>query len=240
MYISVEQPTRSLRALPWGEEELLIVAGAGHELGSGDPVESVRDLEQFARRSFDVAGFEHRWDAHDFMPDDGLPYVGRLLPASDRVLTATGMRKWGLAMGVAAGSILADRALGHDNPWMETFDPWRLPPVSAAKTLLEHNARSGLHFFADRARRGGGAAELAPGEGRVVGDGRRQKAVHRDDDGVLHAVSARCTHLGCIVEWNGAERTWDCPCHGSRFDALGEVLTGPATGNLKPEDPPQD
>jgi Rieske Fe-S protein len=222
MYISVEQPTRSLRALPWGEEELLIVAGAGHELGSGDPVESVRDLERFARRSFDVAGFEHRWDAHDFMPDDGLPHVGRLLPASDRVLTATGMRKWGLAMGVAAGGILADRALGHDNPWADAFDPWRLPPVSAAKTLLEHNARSGLHFFADRARRGGGAAELAPGEG------------------VLHAVSARCTHLGCIVDWNGAERTWDCPCHGSRFDALGGVLTGPATGNLKPEEPPSD
>ena len=107
------------------------------------------------------------------------------------------------------------------------------------RPLLKHNADSGLHFFADRAKRGGDVADLAPGEGRVIGDGLRQKAVHRDEDGVLHAVSARCTHLGCIVDWNGAERTWDCPCHGSRFGALGEVLNGPATGNLKPEEPPR-
>jgi Rieske Fe-S protein len=150
------------------------------------------------------------------------------------------MKKWGLAMGTAAGAILADRVLGRENEWIELFDPWRLPPPSAAATLVKHNAEAGVHFFGDRAKRGGGAAELGPGEGKVVGDGLRQKAVHRDADGVLHAVSARCTHLGCIVEWNGAEATWDCPCHGSRFSALGEVLTGPATGNLKPQEPPAD
>jgi glycine/D-amino acid oxidase-like deaminating enzyme/nitrite reductase/ring-hydroxylating ferredoxin subunit len=239
MYLSAETPTRSLRALPWNDEELVIVGGAGHELGHGDAIESYRDLEAFARRSFDVVSFEHRWSAHDFEPEDGLPYVGRLLPFSDRVLTATGMHKWGLAMGTAAASILADQALGRDNQWAKSFDPWRLPPLRAAPSYVKHNADSGLHFFADRARRGGKAAELGPGEGAVIGDRLRQKAVHRDDDGVLHAVSARCTHLGCIVDWNAAERTWDCPCHGSRFDALGEVLNGPATGNLKPEEPPQ-
>jgi Rieske Fe-S protein len=143
-------------------------------------------------------------------------------------------------MGTAAASILADLALGRDNDWAKTFDPWRLPPLSAATTLVKHNADSGIHFFADRAKRGGRVADLAPGDGRVIGDGLRQKAVHRDGDGVLHAVSARCTHLGCIVRWNGAERTWDCPCHGSRFGALGEVLNGPATGNLKAERPPDE
>jgi glycine/D-amino acid oxidase-like deaminating enzyme/nitrite reductase/ring-hydroxylating ferredoxin subunit len=240
MYLSAETPTRSLRALPADGEELLIVGGAGHELGHGDAAESYRDLEAFARRSFDVQGFEHRWSAHDFMPEDGLPYVGRLLPVSDRILTATGMRKWGLAMGTAAGSILADLALGRDNDWAETFDPWRLPPLSAVPSYVKLGADTGLHLVADRIKRGGGAAELAPGEGRVVGDGLRQKAVHRDDEGVLHAVAARCTHLGCIVSWNEADQTWDCPCHGSRFGALGEVLNGPATGNLKAEQPPSD
>jgi Rieske Fe-S protein len=101
---------------------------------------------------------------------------------------------------------------------------------------MKHNADSGLHFFADRARRTGSADDLAPGEGSVVADGLGQKAVYRDDDGVLHAVSARCTHLGCIVRWNGAERTWDCPCHGSRFEATGEVANGPATKPLEPRD----
>jgi Rieske Fe-S protein len=240
MYISAEQPTHSLRALPWGDEELLIVAGAGHPLGQGDPVASVRDLEEFAERSFDVSGFEHRWDAHDFMPEDGLPYVGRLTPTSDRILTASGFAKWGLAMGTAAGSALADLALGRESRWGEAFDPWRLPPVSAVPAYAEHGARTAIHLIGDRLKRGGSAEQLAPGEGAVIGDGLAQKAVHRDADGALHAVSARCTHLGCIVHWNGAESTWDCPCHGSRFSALGEVLTGPATGNLKHEEPPQN
>ena len=238
MYISVEKPTRSLRAVPWNDGELLLVGGAGHELGRGDAVESVRDLEAFAERTFEVTGFEHRWDAHDFMPEDNLPYIGRVTPLSDRVLTASGMKKWGLAMGTAAGMILADRALGRDNEWARIFDPWRLPPVSAAPTLLKHNAEAGVHLFGDRLKRGHGVEDLAPGEGRIVGDGRKQKAVHRDADGVLHAVSARCTHLGCIVNWNAAESTWDCPCHGSRFSPGGEVLNGPATGNLKAEQPP--
>jgi glycine/D-amino acid oxidase-like deaminating enzyme/nitrite reductase/ring-hydroxylating ferredoxin subunit len=239
MYLSVETPTRSLRTLPWDREELLIVGGAGHELGRGDAVESFAELEEFARRSFEVEAIEHRWAAHDFVPEDGLPYVGPVQPFSDRVLIVAGLRKWGLAMGTAAAEILADEILGCHNAWAGVFDPWRLPPPSAAPTVIRHNAEAGFHFFADRVRRPP-LGDLAPGEGRVVGDGRKQKAVHRDRDGTLHAVSARCTHLGCIVRWNGAEQTWDCPCHGSRFDPQGEVLNGPATGKLHEEDPPAD
>jgi Rieske Fe-S protein len=143
-------------------------------------------------------------------------------------------------MGAAAARILADAIAGRENEWASIFDPRRLPPLSATPKLLKHNADSGLHFFADRLRRGGSVADLTPGQGRVIGDGLAQKAVHRDDEGVLHAVSARCTHLGCIVRWNAAERTWDCPCHGSRFGAGGEVATGPATKSLDPTDPPSD
>ena len=240
MYLQAESPGRSLRAAPWQEEELLIVGGQSHEMGRGDPVSSFAALERYARERFDAAEVEHRWSAHDYMPEDGLPYVGRATPFSDRVLTATGMRKWGLAMGVAAGQMLADEALGRENEWAATFDPRRLPPLGSALTLLKHNAESGIHFIADRARRGGRVADLAPGEGRVIGDGRRQKAVHRDEDGRLRAVSARCTHLGCIVQWNAAERTWDCPCHGSRFEPDGAVANGPAVRPLAREDPPDD
>ena len=106
--------------------------------------------------------------------------------------------------------------------------------------MLEHNAKSGFRLLADRAHRGGEVGDLAPGQGRVIGDGLRQKAVHRDLDGRLHAVSARCTHLGCIVRWNEAEATWDCPCHGSRFEADGALANGPATAPLEPEQPPAD
>jgi glycine/D-amino acid oxidase-like deaminating enzyme/nitrite reductase/ring-hydroxylating ferredoxin subunit len=234
MYLQAESPKTSLRPLRWNGEELLLVGGQSHELGHGDAVEKFEALEALARDRFPVAGFEHRWSAHDFMPDDGLPYVGRLQPLSDQVLTVTGLHKWGLAFGVDAGRILADIVAGRPSEAAETFDPRRLPPLSAATELLKHNADSGLHFFADRARRGGSPEDLAPGEGGVFGNGLGQKAVHRDDDGVLHAVSARCTHLGCIVRWNGAERTWDCPCHGSRFEAAGEVANGPAVKPLEP------
>jgi glycine/D-amino acid oxidase-like deaminating enzyme/nitrite reductase/ring-hydroxylating ferredoxin subunit len=234
MYLQAESPGRSLRSHPFDGGELLIVGGESHELGHGEAADRFAALERYARDRFEVAGFEHRWSAHDFMPDDGLPYIGRLQPLSDRVLTVTGLAKWGLAMGAAAARIVADEVAGRRGEWAETFNPWRLPPLSAAPTLLKHNAASGLHFFADRARRGGSVDNLAPGEGRIVGDGLGQTAVHRDDDGVLHAVSARCTHLGCIVRWNAAERTWDCPCHGSRFEPAGEVANGPATQPLEP------
>jgi glycine/D-amino acid oxidase-like deaminating enzyme/nitrite reductase/ring-hydroxylating ferredoxin subunit len=240
MYLSAETPTRSLRSFAWDGGEMLLVGGAGHSLGSGDPVASFRSLEAFARDCFDVESFEHRWSAHDFVGDDGLPLVGRLQPHSDRVLTATGLRKWGLAMGTESGAILADLVQGIPNPLAETFDPWRLPPLSSAPNFVKHNAKSGAHFFADRLRRGRAVEAILSGEGRVVGDGLVQKAVHRDDDGALHAVSARCTHLGCIVDWNQAERTWDCPCHGSRFAADGAVLNGPATAPLSRVDPPLD
>jgi glycine/D-amino acid oxidase-like deaminating enzyme/nitrite reductase/ring-hydroxylating ferredoxin subunit len=240
MYLQGERPGRSLRSLRWRDEELLLVGGESHELGHGDPAEKLEALQRYARDRFDVVGFEHLWSAHDFMPEDGMPYIGRLWPFSDRIWVATGMRKWGLAMGTAAARILADELTGEANEWARTFDPLRLPPLRSAPGLVRHNADSGLHFFADRARRGRRAADLMPGEGTVVRRGLAQHAVHRDRDGVLHAVSARCTHLGCIVGWNAPEQTWDCPCHGSRFGAGGEVISGPATRALEAVSTPED
>jgi glycine/D-amino acid oxidase-like deaminating enzyme/nitrite reductase/ring-hydroxylating ferredoxin subunit len=234
MYLQAEKPGRTLRSLRWRGEELLLVGGESHELGHGDPAEKLEAVQGYARERFEVEGFEHVWSAHDFMPEDGMPYVGRLWPVSERIWVATGMGKWGLAMGTAAARMLADALTGEDNDWASTFDPLRLPPLRSAPGLVRHNADSGLHFFADRARRGRPAAELAPGEGTVLRSGLAQHAVHRDDKGALHAVSARCTHLGCIVRWNGPERTWDCPCHGSRFSAAGDVISGPATRALEP------
>jgi glycine/D-amino acid oxidase-like deaminating enzyme/nitrite reductase/ring-hydroxylating ferredoxin subunit len=238
MYLSTESPAHSMRALPWGEEELLIVAGESHDMTRTKALDSFRKLERYARERFEVESIEHRWGAHDFMPEDGLPYVGALTPGSERVLTATGMHKWGYALGVASASILADTILGRENAWADTFDAWRKPPVKTIPKTLLHNAEDGLAFFGDRLRRRREVDDLAPGEGRVIGSGLRQKAVHRDEQGRLHAVSARCTHLGCIVRWNAGERTWDCPCHGSRFEPEGAVLTGPATQPLKRREPP--
>jgi glycine/D-amino acid oxidase-like deaminating enzyme/nitrite reductase/ring-hydroxylating ferredoxin subunit len=240
MYLQAERPGLSIRSLRWRGEALLLVGGESHELGQGDAREKLEALQHHAQSRFEVVGFEHLWSAHDFVSEDGLPYVGRLTPLDGRILVATGMRKWGLAMGTAAARVLSDEVTGEANEWAETFDPLRLPPLTSVPELVKHNAESGVYFFADRARRGSKAGRLEPGEGAVLGDGLGQKAVHRDDDGVLHAVSARCPHLGCIVRFNDAERTWDCPCHGSRFATDGEVISGPATRALEPQQVPND
>jgi Rieske Fe-S protein len=144
------------------------------------------------------------------------------------------MRKWGLAMGTAAGRILADRISGRPNPWADTFDPMRLHPAAGGPSFIKENADDGARFFIDRLRRRGDAEDLAPGQGAVLGSGLGQRAVYRDEAGTMHELSARCTHLGCIVSFNNAERTWDCPCHGSRFALDGEVIEGPAVRPLPP------
>ena len=234
MYISADEPTRSLRTHPHGDGELILVGGESHKPGTGDPARSYDRLEAFAREQLDAQDVAYRWATQDYVPADGMPYVGRLWPFSDRVLTATGFRKWGLANGTAAATILSDRVLGRDNPWSRTFDSMRVKPLAAARGILKEGAQDGFYFFADRVRKRASAQDVPPGEGRVVGNGVSQSAVYRDEAGTLHSLSARCTHLGCIVSWNGAERTWDCPCHGSRFDVDGRVVQGPAVSPLPP------
>jgi nitrite reductase/ring-hydroxylating ferredoxin subunit len=141
-------------------------------------------------------------------------------------------------MGTTAAEMLAAMVRGEDPPWGEVFRTGRLNLLRSARAFAFHNADSGFRFFADRVLRRASAGGLQPGEGRVVGAGLRQAAVYRDNAGALHRLSARCTHLGCIVHWNGAERSWDCPCHGSRFaPATGEVLQGPAVSPLARQGP---
>jgi glycine/D-amino acid oxidase-like deaminating enzyme/nitrite reductase/ring-hydroxylating ferredoxin subunit len=237
MYLSATGPVRSLRSHPVDGGELLIVAGESHRVGEDDEVERYRRLAAFARERFDARGVEHHWSAQDNIPEDGLPFVGRLFPFSDQVLVVTGLRKWGLAMGTTAAAIVAEQAMGRSAPLSEYFRPERLHARAAVGELVSHNAHSGFRFFADRVTRRDSTAGMMPGEGRVVGTGLGQAAVYRDDAGVVHTLSARCTHLGCIVAWNDAERSWDCPCHGSRFGPLGEVIQGPATSPLSRRDP---
>ncbi len=231
MYISTNGG-HSLRAARDGDEELLLVGGEGHKVGQADERERMEALETWARKRFEVREVRARWSSQDNVSVDGLPYVGLLAPFSKRLLTATGFRKWGFTNGAAAAQMLTDRVLGRPNAWAETFDSNRLGPPHAAVEFAKENADVGARFFTGRLRRGA-VNGLAPGEGRIVRDGLGQAAVSRDDSGRLHKVSARCTHLGCIVDWNTAERTWDCPCHGSRFGPDGRVLQGPAVAPLE-------
>jgi glycine/D-amino acid oxidase-like deaminating enzyme/nitrite reductase/ring-hydroxylating ferredoxin subunit len=236
MYLSDESPPHSLRSVPTPEGDLLMVGGESHKAGQSDARERYAALERWARERFEVESIEHRWATQDHVPADTLPFVGRLWPFSDRVLTATGLRKWGIAMGTSAAAILADLIGGRENAWASTFSPVRLHPNVGARSFAKENANVAIRFFVDRVTRRGSVEDISPGEGRVVGSGLEQRACYRDDSGDLQSLSARCTHLGCIVRFNGAERTWDCPCHGSRFAVTGEVIEGPAVRALPRSD----
>jgi glycine/D-amino acid oxidase-like deaminating enzyme/nitrite reductase/ring-hydroxylating ferredoxin subunit len=241
MFISAGKPTRSIRFHPGAAGELVLVGGEGHKVGQGGPTaRRYAALEEFARDRFGVESIEYQWSTQDNMPLDDVPYVGALTPRSKRLYVATGFKKWGLAHAAAAAMMLRDRLLGRHDPWASLYDATRLGPLSSLSPFIKENLDVAFHFFADRVTRRSlaPATDLAPGDGRVLARRERQTAVSRDMDGTLRAVSARCTHLGCIVGWNDAERSWDCPCHGSRFAPDGTVLQGPATRPLAPEPPP--
>ena len=239
MYISAEQPTRSIRQHPFDGGELLILSGESHKTGQEeDPESRYATLEQFARERFAVRSVDYRWSTQDHMTVDQVPYIGKLRRGSELLYTATGFNKWGMTGGTTAAIVICDGILGRENPWSELFDPNRVKPVASAKQFVKENLNVARRFVADRiTQRSPVALEaLEPGEGQVTTAGAKQIAVARDSDGVLHAVSARCTHMGCIVRWNSAETTWDCPCHGSRFAADGTVIEGPAVDDLERHD----
>ena len=232
MYISAESPTRSIRSTPDG---WVVLGGEGHKVGHDDDTrQRYEALEAWARERFGVEEIGYRWSAQDYETVDGMPYVGRLTDGRSRVWVATGFRKWGMSNGTAAAMILTDLIAGRANPWAEAFDSTRLSPQASAKSFVRENAEVGVRFVGDRLRslRPPSADELAPGTGGLAELDGRTVAAYRDDDGLLHAVSATCTHLGCRVAFNTAERTWDCPCHGSRFDVDGRVVQGPAVEDL--------
>jgi len=237
MYISGDSPTRSIRAIPLDDgEELLMVGGESHKTGTGGDTERhYQRLEQFAREHWDVESVAYRWSSQDGSTLDGMPYVGRLTPRSDRVLMATGFAKWGITGGTAAAQALADLIAGRESAAAELFDPWRKTLRASAVKFVEENAQVGARFLSDRISKPGGRPieSLQPGEGDIVRHDGEKVAAYRDDEGALVAVSSRCTHLGCQVNWNSAERSWDCPCHGSRFAPNGRVLEGPAVHALE-------
>jgi nitrite reductase/ring-hydroxylating ferredoxin subunit len=231
MSISAGSPTRSIRSY----KDLLIVGGEGHHAGDSDATpERFERLEAFARQHWDVSAVTHRWSAQDPVPYDHLPVIGRYAPRASRLWVASGFMKWGLASATFGAMILTDLIGGRDNAWADCFNPNRVS-LRSAHELAQLGGRFSVEFVGDRLKpaRGGSAADLPRGEARVVRDGIGKKGVYRDDDGTLHAVSLRCTHLGCLLRWNGAERSWDCPCHGSRFDVDGAVLEGPAVNPLE-------
>ncbi len=247
MYYSTDSPPATMRTYAprtaddgSGDGELLLVGGQSHKPSvDGIPTsERYRRCEAFAREHFTVESVEYRWSTMDYSPVDQVPFIGQIDPLAGNVYVGTGFSGWGMTNGTAAGMILADLITEGSNPWADVFDPQRFTPGASAKSFLKENTKVGGSFVGDRiksllaALEPDGAAAIQPGDARVVRRTSQPVGLYCDESGTTHAVSATCPHMGCLVRWNDAERTWDCPCHGSRFSYDGDVLSGPAVEGL--------
>jgi glycine/D-amino acid oxidase-like deaminating enzyme/nitrite reductase/ring-hydroxylating ferredoxin subunit len=237
LYWDTHDPYHYVRLTGEAAQEVLIVGGEDHKTGQADDTnERFERLEAWTRERFPAAGvMEFRWSGQIMEPVDGLAFIGRN-PGEQNIYVVTGDSGNGMTHGTIAGILLTDLILGRYNEWTTLYDPSRIS-LRAAPQFAKENLNAAAQF-SDYITPGNvdDVRKIATGSGAVIRRGLKKVAVYRDTRGVLHEYSAVCPHLGCIVEWNSTERTWDCPCHGSRFDLSGKVVNGPAIGGLSPSE----
>jgi len=233
LYWDTPDPYHYVRLQNADGYEILIVGGEDHKTGqASDEKKRFTSLEQWTRTRFPAAGsIEFRWSGQVMEPVDGLAFIGKN-PGDKNVYVVTGDSGNGMTHGTIAGILITDIIAGRENEWQKLYDPARIS-LRASGEFAKENLNV-VAQFADYVTGGDvdKISEIAAGHGALIRNGLKKLAVYRDDHGVLHESSAVCPHLGCIVDWNSAEKTWDCPCHGSRFDPHGKVLNGPANGGL--------
>ena len=234
MYKNAEQPGRSIRTHKSGGRSWAVVAGPSFKPGHpDDEQEHLKGLEEWLARHFDAGAVEYRWVNEDYEAMDSAPYVGWSSSVGQGYLVATGFAAWGISNGTAAAMIIADLATGKDNGWLPMFDATRAKPVAGAKEFAKENLSVAAHLAGGYlSRKPKDYDALEPGHAAIMKVDGENVAAFKDEDGRVHAVSAVCTPMGCLVGWNATDRTWDCPCHGSRFELSGEVIHGPATKPL--------
>jgi len=226
--------TRSIRTYQDAHgTRYLVVVGEKHKTGEGERgVDYAERLRSFASEHFDLEAFTHQWSAQQYSSADGLPYIGA--SGHDNVFMATGMGADGLTWGVVASEVITDLVQGRESPLADLLKPRRFTPVKSAKGWLAENKTTTRHLLERLHPHTADAAldQLPAGTGRLMDVDGEPRAVYRDDDGAVTVLSPVCPHLKCHVHWNQGERTWDCPCHGSRFDTTGSVIEGPALEGL--------
>ena len=228
MWIGAEQWAYSFR----NYGPLLLLGGGGHRCGENSAGGRYDLLRQQAARWFPGSREVAHWSAQDCVTADSVPYIGPYAASRPNWFVATGFQKWGMTSSMVAAMLLRDRICGKENPWAEVFDPGRFDEKTLTGLAQESGqavkglAKQLFQIPAEAAR------ELPPGHGGVVFWKGKKLGVYKDESGTLWPVDIRCPHLGCQLEWNPDERSWDCPCHGSRFDYRGKLISGPAQENI--------
>ncbi|MEM1505536.1 FAD-dependent oxidoreductase [Domibacillus sp. 8LH] len=235
MYISADQPTRSLCSATINGEEIVLIGGQSHKVGQGrNTLEHYKALEIFGQQVFGLDKMVYRWSAQDLTTLDKIPYIGEITSGQPNILIATGYRNWGMSNGTAAALLFRDIILDKKNVYQDLYTPSRFYAHPSLKNFLVENASVAAHLIKGKLDLPAKSAEdLSNGEGAVITVKGHRKGAYKDEEGKLYIVDTTCTHIGCEVEWNNGDRTWDCPCHGSRFSYTGEVIEGPAEKPLQ-------
>lgn len=230
----MKEPYHYFRAHTVNGQQYIIGGGFDHKTGHNANTEEVfRELEAYLRSNFDVDEIAYKWSSQYYVPADGLPYIGKL-PGYDKIFTATGFNGNGITLGSLAGKIICEFITNKESKYGQLFSPSRIKPIAGFTEFVKENADVVSRFIGDRLsyEKIKSLVELAPGAATVAEWEGRKVALYKEENGKLHALDPVCPHARCIVAWNNAEKSWDCPCHGGRYAANGALLTGPATKGL--------
>jgi len=239
LYWDTDQPYHYTRMHAHSGKTYVIVGGADHKTGQKrDTKESFDALKAYIQARYGTVALAYAWSGQVLEPVDGLPFIGRNT-GNERVWVATGYSGTGMTFGTVAALLIRDQILGVNNPWGAIYDPRRIKPLAQLGRFVAENVDYPTLMLKDRLATEGSLEDIPPNQGMLVGIGGKVLAVFRDLAGRCHALTPVCPHMGCYVHWNDAEKTWDCPCHGSRFDCRGKVLNGPATQDLRRCDEPR-
>lgn len=233
LYWDTSDPYEYLRIDEHEDHQYAIFGG--EDVKTGQERDAGEVFDKLSRRLQELlpqAAIDRRWLGQVVETDDGMPFIGE---NEEREFIATGFCGNGFTLGTLSALMARDRFLGRGNPWFSLLAVNRSPFHGGTWRYVQENIDYPYYFVRDRLRRAevGSVDEVGPGEGRIVSHQGRKVAAYRDDSGKLTLLAPQCTHLKCLVKWNGADRTWDCPCHGSRFHPTGEVLSGPAEQPLQ-------
>jgi glycine/D-amino acid oxidase-like deaminating enzyme/nitrite reductase/ring-hydroxylating ferredoxin subunit len=231
MFISAENPTRSLRSQRFEDGELILIGGEHHKTGHCENTNlHYSNLIDYAKSTFQVQDMPYRWSTQDCMTTDGVPYVGNLTSQSPNVYVATGFGKWGMTNSTAAAMIIKDLITKGDSPWASVYNPSRFSHV---KEFLVQNLDVAKSYISGKLEQTSENRGVGKGEAKIINVDGKKAGAYRDENDKLYLLDITCTHVGCELEWNSAERSWDCPCHGSRFNYQGDIIEGPALNSLK-------
>lgn len=238
MYFSIDGYRESIRNQgKYGNKILLVGGGTEKAEENADTLEYYYRVLDYAKKRFEIESIKYHWFTQDNHTPDRVPYIGRIAK-SENIFVATGFGDWGMTTGAAAGIILSDLIEKRVNAWVSLFDPGRSTSIKSAKSFIGENIKTGKHIVGKKFQKPpfDMPANIIPGEGKIIRIQNKNLAVYKDKKGKIYVLSPICTHMGCTVNWNKTEKTWDCPCHGSRYNYDGKVIHGPAVRDLKKEE----